>query len=72
MYLAGLLFDQAERFRLVRAVKATKAKMHRDPAKEHQAIVDAVLDRDAERAEAALRAHYQGTTDLALANLKED
>jgi len=72
IYLASLLFDQAERFRIVRALKATKAKMRRDPAKEHQAIVDAVLDRDAARAEAALRAHYQATTDLVLANLKED
>ena len=72
MYLAGLLSDQAERFRIVRALKTTKAQMRRDPAKEHQAIVDAVLDRDGSRAEAALREHYQATTDLVLANLNTD
>lgn len=72
LYLAGLLFDQAERFRIVRAIKTTKSQTRRDPAKEHQAIVDAALDRDAPSAEAALRMHYQTTTDLVLDSLKTD
>ncbi len=71
LYLAGLLFDQAERFRIVRAVKATGTNTARDPAKEHQAIVDAVLDRDTKRAIRALQKHYLATTDLALADLND-
>lgn len=71
MYLAALFFDQAERFRIVRAIKANHSNSGRDPAKEHQAIVDAALNRDARRAERALRKHYQTTTDFVLANLRE-
>lgn len=69
IHLAGLLFDQAERFRIVRALRGWGTSSERDPAREHQEIVDAVLDRDAARAKAALRKHYQTTTDLALADL---
>lgn len=70
MYLSGLLFDQAERFRIVRAVKPQQANTVRDPAKEHQEIVEAVLARDAERAKSALSQHYQATTDIVLADLE--
>jgi len=72
MYLAQLLFDQAERFRIVRATLSPKAANGRDPAKEHQAIVEAALDRDADRAEAALQKHYQTTTDFVLASLSDN
>ena len=70
MYLAGLFFDQAERFRIVRALTAESTDTERDPLREHQAIVDAVLERDAARAEETLRRHYQTTTDFVLASLK--
>lgn len=66
MYLADLLFDQAERFRILRAVKTAAQKNQRDPAKEHQKIVDAVLARDVEGSLAALRDHYNATMDMAL------
>ncbi|MCE7029403.1 GntR family transcriptional regulator [Jiella avicenniae] len=66
IYLADLLFDQAERFRILRAVKTAAAGRQRDPAKEHQEIVDAVLDRDLERSIAALRSHYRVTMEMAL------
>jgi len=72
MYLAALLFDQAERFRIVRALKVKSTGTERDAAKEHQAIVEAVLERDVARAEKELRTHYQTTTDFVLANLKEN
>lgn len=66
IHLADLLFDQAERFRILRAVKTAAAGKRRDPAKEHQEIVDAVLDRDVERSVAALRSHYRVTMEMAL------
>ena len=66
LYLADLLFDQAERFRILRAVKTAAAGAQRDPAKEHQRIVDAVLDRDVARSIAALQKHYRVTMEMAL------
>lgn len=66
VYLADLLFDQAERFRMLRAIKTAAAGTQRDPTKEHQQIVDAVLDRDIERSIAALHNHYCVTMNMAL------
>lgn len=66
LYLADLLFDQAERFRILRAVETATSGNKRDPAKEHQQIVDAVLERDVERSISALENHYRVTMNMAL------
>lgn len=70
IYLSELLFDQAERFRIARALASSPGTEARDPTREHQAILDAILKRDVDGAEAALRAHYNTTTELALAAVK--
>lgn len=72
MYLSELLFDQGERFRIARALALEPGTEARDPTKEHQAILKAVLDRDVDRAEAELRTHYKTTTELALSALRQD
>ncbi|MEW5422946.1 FCD domain-containing protein [Amorphus sp. 3PC139-8] len=72
IYLASLLFDQAERFRVLRAVKTATSGSSRDPAKEHQQIVDAVLNRDVENSIAALQMHYRATMDMALEALQPE
>lgn len=66
MNLASLLFDQAERFRLVRATKAGASLQSRDPSDEHRDIIEAVLARDADRAVKALDNHYRETTKQVL------
>ncbi|MEC7760597.1 MAG: GntR family transcriptional regulator [Pseudomonadota bacterium] len=70
-YLADLLFDQAERFRILRAVKIAEEPNPRDPAKEHQKILESVLDRDVKASLEALRAHYNVTKDMALEALSD-
>ena len=72
VYLADLLFDQAERFRILRAVKTATSGNSRDPAKEHQQIVDAVLNRDVEKSVSALQNHYRVTMNMALEALKPE
>lgn len=71
MDLSGLLFDQAERFRLLRAKRVDTPKLTRDVMEEHKQIVDAVLARDFARAAAALEAHYRATTADVLAPILE-
>lgn len=69
MHFAALLFDQAERFRILRAVKTDPGESDRDPVREHQWIVEAVLDRDADASVVALGEHYRATKDMALESL---
>ena len=61
MELAGLLFDQAERHRLLRAKSAPQQKLKRDTAREHKQIFDAALARDVKAAVRALEKHYATT-----------
>jgi GntR family transcriptional regulator, carbon starvation induced regulator len=61
MELAGLLFDQAERHRLLRAKFAPQQKLKRDTAREHKRIFDAALARDVKAAVRALEKHYATT-----------
>jgi DNA-binding GntR family transcriptional regulator len=63
MNYAGNLYDQAERYRLIRALRTPKAALARDIAAEHRELLDAVLARDAGRALAALREHYSRTIE---------
>ena len=58
------LTDQHQRYR---KLAARRAFPHRDVKAEHQAILDAVLRRDAAAAVALLVAHYTTTADIILA-----
>ena len=69
MHFAGLLFDQAERFRIIRAKELSFYEDERDPAEEHQEILESVLDRDSPAALRALERHYKATMKIALAAL---
>lgn len=71
MSLSALLFDQSERFRLLRATRVEPFRLTRDTAKEHSRIVDAVLARDETAAIAALEEHYIATTQEVLRALGE-
>jgi GntR family transcriptional regulator, carbon starvation induced regulator len=61
MDLAGLLFDQAERHRMLRTKFAPPQKLKRDTVREHKQIFEAALARDVKAAARALEKHYQTT-----------
>lgn len=63
MELAGLLFDQAERHRMLRVRFAPQKKLKRDTVREHKQIFDATLSRDVNAAVRALERHYQVTAE---------
>jgi DNA-binding GntR family transcriptional regulator len=67
--LASLLFDQAERYRAVRAGHVPGQKLKRDVASEHEEIYRATLARDTDRALAALEHHYRTTAEHVLSAL---
>ena len=69
MHIAGLLFDQAERFRIIREKELSYHEDKRTTVKEHQQKLDAVLDRNVTAAVTALEAHYNATMNVALAAL---
>ncbi|WP_292182273.1 GntR family transcriptional regulator [Mesorhizobium sp.] len=71
MNLAALFFDQAERFRIVRATKVPTQKLTRDTTREHKQIVDAALERNVDQALAALEDHYRSTTRQVLAAIED-
>jgi len=58
---AGLLFDQAERHRIMRVRLTPDDMLERDIRAEHQTIFDAVMARDADKAVEALTQHYEKT-----------
>jgi GntR family carbon starvation induced transcriptional regulator len=68
--LAGLLFDQAERYRVVRAINVSAPKLIRDTIAEHKQILDAALARNAKATVAALEKHYRATTEQVLSSLQ--
>ena len=70
MELAGLLFDQADRHRILRARIGPLPKLTRDIAAEHKHICDAALGRDTKAAIAALDRHYRSTAEQVVAALK--
>jgi GntR family carbon starvation induced transcriptional regulator len=63
MELAGLLFDQAERHRILRSKFGPQIKLKRDTVREHKQIFDAALARDADAAVRALDRHYRATAE---------
>lgn len=64
MRLCSMLFDQTERYRNLSGKARAGAK--RDVLKEHRALADAVLTRDADRACGLLAEHFEGTTRIIL------
>ena len=65
--LAGLLFDQAERHRLLRSKFAPRDKLKRDTLREHRRIYDATLARDVDAAVKAMAKHYETTAKQVVA-----
>jgi GntR family transcriptional regulator, carbon starvation induced regulator len=61
MEVAGLLFDQAERHRMLRVKYGPQQKLKRDTMREHKQIFEAALSRDAKAAVKALQKHYEHT-----------
>ena len=62
---SAVLRDQTARYRFL-SLAVPKTERTRDVAAEHEAIVRAVVARDADRACKLLSAHFQQTTDLVL------
>ncbi|MFC4520974.1 GntR family transcriptional regulator [Cupriavidus pinatubonensis] len=62
---SAVLRDQTARYRFL-SLAVPKAERGRDVAAEHEAIVSAVVARDADRACKLLSDHFQHTTDLVL------
>ena len=60
---AELLFEQAERYRMLRVARTPRADLYRDVTAEHEELLRAALARDAEKAKAALALHYTRTVD---------
>ena len=62
MRLHEQLVDQTERYRMIRLQHLSKRKPQaRDVHAEHQALMDAVIERKADKAVALMRAHLQST-----------
>jgi GntR family carbon starvation induced transcriptional regulator len=68
--VAALLFDQAERYRAVRAGHVPGQQLKRDVGSEHEEIYCATLARDTKRALAALEHHYRTTAEHVLSALQ--
>jgi DNA-binding GntR family transcriptional regulator len=69
MEFAGLLFDQAERHRIMRVRINTNEQLVRDVQAEHSAIFEAILTRNTQRAVEALEMHYVSTAKQVVAAL---
>ncbi len=68
--LSALLFDQAERYRAVRARLMPQPRRKRGIAAEHKELLQAALDRDAGAARKALEFHYRTTAERVLTALR--
>jgi len=62
---SGVLRDQTARYRFL-SLAAPRSERRRDVAAEHEAIVDAIVARNADKACRLLSDHFQATTDLVL------
>jgi DNA-binding GntR family transcriptional regulator len=65
-----VLRDQTARYRFL-SLAVPKAERTRDVAAEHDAIVNAILARDADKACKLLADHFQQTTELVLTYLQQ-
>jgi GntR family transcriptional regulator, carbon starvation induced regulator len=61
LHFRALLFDQSERYRRLSLVQK---QVERDVPAEHRAIMEATLDRDAERAVTLLAEHIRRTAEI--------
>ena len=66
---AALLFDKAERYRLLDIQVIARSNQPRNTASEHETLMQAALDRNGDAAIEALRHHYQRTAEDVLAAL---
>jgi len=64
LYFSNLLYQQSERYRMLSTM--TRPRRKRNVPKEHEELMNAVIDRDADRACALIEAHFQETTRLLL------
>jgi GntR family carbon starvation induced transcriptional regulator len=69
-HMAGSLFDQAERHRLL-TIKEPYDGVARDAAAEHRGIMEAALSRNVKAALAALDHHYRTTAEFVVEILSE-
>ena len=69
MYFIRTLFQCSTRYR--KALLLTTRPIRRDVAEEHQRLMEAVLDRDTDKACELLAAHFDETTRLILAAMDE-
>jgi GntR family carbon starvation induced transcriptional regulator len=69
LYMCELLYDQTERYRRLRFTSTVQPKLIRDIAEEHQEILDATLQRDADQAAKLLSEHIEETAAFVLSNL---
>ena len=67
MELAGQLFDQAERHRMLRVKYGPQQKLKRDTMREHKQIFDGALSRDVKATIKALQKHYEATAKQVVA-----
>lgn len=72
LHFVELLYDQAERYRLVRARANASRTLARKIEREHRALFEAVIARDKRAALAALDAHYRATAEEAAAAIAKD
>lgn len=69
--MAGQLFDQAERHRVLRVLRsASLPRLARDTTAEHKELLDAALARNIKTAAATLEAHYRATAERVIATLE--
>jgi DNA-binding GntR family transcriptional regulator len=64
LYFSNLLYQQSERYRMLATL--TRPKRKRNVPKEHEGLMNAVIERDAERACTLIAAHFHETTRLLL------
>ena len=69
MLFISTLFECSTRYR--KAVVQSDKHIKRDITGEHQGIMDAVIDRDADKACALLTEHFDETTEFILASMDE-
>ena len=67
LYFRSVLFDQARRYQAL-AVQLNKSLVNRGD-EDHRSIMDAVLDRDEEKAKELIESHIRRTTDVVLKDL---
>lgn len=71
LHMCELLYDQTERYRRLRFSSTVRPKLIRNVATEHAEILDAVLERDADKAVRLLTGHIDDTAAFVLSNIRD-